>query len=161
LPALYSPGGKVTDLRNLIPANYNSRIRRGYDIYPNRLGFLDRQVVSACSSRFVELSGDPCGPFWRVEPPYLARPMWSHDGIRVYTPTLIQQASEQRLLHQAAQLPPLASSSAAWLAPPASSLDLPAHPAASGRRRRLTSTLTKKTSFKSESTIFYAPRSSY
>jgi hypothetical protein len=40
LPVLYSPGGKVTDLRNQILANYNSCIRRGYDIYPNRLGFL-------------------------------------------------------------------------------------------------------------------------
>jgi hypothetical protein len=42
LPALYNPGGKVTDLRNLIPTDYNSYIRRGYDINPNRLGFLDR-----------------------------------------------------------------------------------------------------------------------
>jgi hypothetical protein len=75
LPALYSPEGKVTDLRNPIPGNYNSRIYRGYDIYPNQLGFLDRQVVSACSARFAEQSGDPCGPFWRVRPPYLARLM--------------------------------------------------------------------------------------
>jgi hypothetical protein len=35
----------------------------GYDIYPNRLGFLDCQVVSACSARFAEQFGDPCGPF--------------------------------------------------------------------------------------------------
>jgi hypothetical protein len=88
LPALYSPKGKVTDLRNPIPADYNSRIRKGYNIYPNRLGFLDRQVVFACSVRFAEQSGDPCDPFWRVGPPCLVRPMWSHEGIRVYTPTL-------------------------------------------------------------------------
>jgi hypothetical protein len=35
LPALYSSGGKVTDLRNLILADYNCCIRGGYDIYPN------------------------------------------------------------------------------------------------------------------------------
>jgi hypothetical protein len=92
LPVLYSLGGKVTDLRNPIPANYNSHIRRGYDIYPNRLGFLDHQVVSACSARFVEQSGDPCGPFWQVDPPYLAWPMRSHEGIRVYTPTVSPRA---------------------------------------------------------------------
>jgi hypothetical protein len=40
LPALYSTGGKVTDLRNLIPADYNSCIYGGHDVYPNRLGFL-------------------------------------------------------------------------------------------------------------------------
>jgi hypothetical protein len=88
LPALYSPGFKVTDLRNPILANYKSCIHRGYAIYPNRLGFLDRQVVFACPARLTEQSGDSCGPFWRVGPPYPARPMWSHEGIRVYTPTV-------------------------------------------------------------------------
>jgi hypothetical protein len=37
LPALYSMGGKVTNLRNLIPADYSRYIRKGYDIYLNRL----------------------------------------------------------------------------------------------------------------------------
>jgi hypothetical protein len=32
LLALYRIGGKVTDLRNLIPVDYNCYIRRGYDI---------------------------------------------------------------------------------------------------------------------------------
>jgi hypothetical protein len=63
LPALYSTEGKVTDLRNLILANYNSCIHGGHDVYPNQLGFLDRQVVSACSARFTEQFGDPRGPF--------------------------------------------------------------------------------------------------
>jgi hypothetical protein len=63
LPALYSLVGKVTDLRNLILANYNSCIHKGYDIYPNRLGFLDHQVVSACPHMVVEQSRDSCGPF--------------------------------------------------------------------------------------------------
>jgi hypothetical protein len=88
LPTLYSMGGKVTDLWNLIPADYNSCIHRGHNVYPNRLGFLDHQVVSACSARFAEQFGDPRGPFWRVGPPRLARPMWSHEGIRVCAPTL-------------------------------------------------------------------------
>jgi hypothetical protein len=35
LPALYSTGGKVIDLRNLILADYNSYIHRGHDVYPN------------------------------------------------------------------------------------------------------------------------------
>jgi hypothetical protein len=50
LPALYSTGGKVIGLRNLVPIGYNCCIHGGYDIYPNRLGFLDQQVVSACST---------------------------------------------------------------------------------------------------------------
>jgi hypothetical protein len=87
LPALYSTGVKVTDLRNLISTDYNYCIHGGYDIYSNRLCFLDYQVVSACSARFTEQFGDPRGPFWRVGPPCLAQPMWSHEGIRVYTPT--------------------------------------------------------------------------
>jgi hypothetical protein len=41
LPTLYTLGGKVTDLRNLILADYNHCIYGGYDIYPNRLCFLD------------------------------------------------------------------------------------------------------------------------
>jgi hypothetical protein len=86
LPVLYSMGGKVTDLRNLILADYNSRIRRWYDIYPNRLGFLDHRVVFACSAWFTEQFGDPRGPFWQVGPPRLAWPMYVHEGIRVYTP---------------------------------------------------------------------------
>jgi hypothetical protein len=45
LPALYSTGGNVTDLRDLIPADYNSCIHGGHDVYPNRLGLLDHQVV--------------------------------------------------------------------------------------------------------------------
>jgi hypothetical protein len=87
LLALYSSGGKVIDLRNLILADYNSCIHRGYNIYPNRLCFLDHQVDSACSARFAEQFGDPHGPFWQVGPPCLVWPMWSHEGIRVYTPT--------------------------------------------------------------------------
>jgi hypothetical protein len=64
LPTLYSTGGKVTDLRNLILADYNCCIHGGYDICPNRLGFLNRQVVSAYSAQFAEQFGDPRGPFW-------------------------------------------------------------------------------------------------
>jgi hypothetical protein len=87
LLALYSTGGgKVTDLRNLILANYNWCIHRGYDIYSNQLCFLDHQVVSTCSARFTEQFGDLSGPFWQVGPPCLTRPMRSHEGIRVYTP---------------------------------------------------------------------------
>jgi hypothetical protein len=86
LCALYSTGGKVTDLRNLIPTDYNCCIHEGYDIYPNQLCFLD-QVIFACTARFAEQFGDPRGPFWRVGPPCLARPMWSHEGIQVYTLT--------------------------------------------------------------------------
>jgi hypothetical protein len=63
LPALYSSGGKVTDLRNLILADYNCCIYGGYDIYSNRLCFLDHQVVSTCSARFAEQFGDLRGPF--------------------------------------------------------------------------------------------------
>jgi hypothetical protein len=63
LPALYSLGGKVIDLRNLILADYNCCICGGYDIYPNRLCFLDHQVVSACSARFAEQFGDLRVPF--------------------------------------------------------------------------------------------------
>jgi hypothetical protein len=85
-PALYSTGGKVTYLKNLIPADYNNCIRGGYDIYHNQLGFLDQQVVSACSARSAEQFGDPRSPLRRVGPRFLARPMWSHEGIRVYTP---------------------------------------------------------------------------
>jgi hypothetical protein len=92
LPALYSMGDKVTDLRNLIPCDYNSCIHGGHDVYSNRLGFLDRQVASACSARFVEQSEDPFGPFWRVGPPCSVRPMWSHEGILVYTPTASPRA---------------------------------------------------------------------
>jgi hypothetical protein len=40
LLTLYSTGGKVTDLRNIILADYNSCIHRGHDVYPNRLGSL-------------------------------------------------------------------------------------------------------------------------
>jgi hypothetical protein len=54
LPALYSTRGKVIDLRNIIPADYNYCIHGGYDIYSNRLCSLDHQVVSACSVRFAE-----------------------------------------------------------------------------------------------------------
>jgi hypothetical protein len=54
----------------------------------NQLGFLDRQVVFACFAQFVEQFRDPRGLFWRIGPPRLARPMWSHEGIRVYTPTI-------------------------------------------------------------------------
>jgi hypothetical protein len=82
-------GGKVTDLKNLILADYNSCIHVGHDVYPNRLGFLDRQVVSTCSAWFTEQFRDPRGPFWRIGPPRLARPMWSHEGIRVYTPIVL------------------------------------------------------------------------
>jgi hypothetical protein len=57
-------GGKVTDLWNLVPIGYNYCIHGGYDIYPNGLGFLDHQVVSACSARFAEQFRDPHGPFW-------------------------------------------------------------------------------------------------
>jgi hypothetical protein len=39
LRTLHNKGGKVTDLRNLILADYNCYIRGGYNIYPNRLGF--------------------------------------------------------------------------------------------------------------------------
>jgi hypothetical protein len=63
LLALYSTGGKVTDLRNLIPVDYNCCICGGYGIYLNRLGFLDHQVVSACSARFAEQFGDLGGLF--------------------------------------------------------------------------------------------------
>jgi hypothetical protein len=63
LPALYSTGGKVTDLRNLILADYNSYIHGGHDVYSNQLGFLDHQVASTCSAWFTEQSRDPCGPF--------------------------------------------------------------------------------------------------
>jgi hypothetical protein len=63
LPALYSMGGKITDLMNLIPADYNSCIHRGHDVYPNRLGFLDQQVVSTCSAQFAKQFGDPRSPF--------------------------------------------------------------------------------------------------
>jgi hypothetical protein len=87
-PALYSTGDKVTDLRNLIPADYNCCIHEGYDIYSNWLCFLDHQVVSACSAWFAEQFRDPRSPFWRVGPPRLAWPMWSHKGIWVYTPTI-------------------------------------------------------------------------
>jgi hypothetical protein len=63
LPALYNTGGKVIDLRNLILADYNCCICGGYDIYSNRLCFLDHQVVFACSTRFAKQFEDPCGPF--------------------------------------------------------------------------------------------------
>jgi hypothetical protein len=55
--------GVTADLRNLVPIGYNYCIHGGYDIYPNRLGFLDHQLVSACSAQFVEQFGDPRGPF--------------------------------------------------------------------------------------------------
>jgi hypothetical protein len=86
LPALYSTGGKVIYLRNLVPIGYNYCIHGGHNIYLNRLGFLDQQVVSACSARFAEQFGDPRSSFWRVGPPCPAWPMWSHEGIQVYTP---------------------------------------------------------------------------
>jgi hypothetical protein len=63
LPALYNMRGKVIDLRNLILTDYNYCICGGYDIYPNRLGFLDCQVVFACFAWFAELFEDPRGPF--------------------------------------------------------------------------------------------------
>jgi hypothetical protein len=44
LLALYSMGGKVTDLRNLVPIGYNNHIRMGYKIYPNRSSSLNHQV---------------------------------------------------------------------------------------------------------------------
>jgi hypothetical protein len=88
LPALYSTGGKVTDLRNLILADYNRCIHGGYNIYSDQLCFLDHQVVSSCSTWFAEQFGDSRGPFWRIGPPCLARPMWSHEGIRVYALTV-------------------------------------------------------------------------
>jgi hypothetical protein len=44
LPALYKTGGNVTDIRNLLSIGYNNCIRMGYEIYPNRLGSLDRQA---------------------------------------------------------------------------------------------------------------------
>jgi hypothetical protein len=88
LPALYSVGGKVTDLRNPDLADYNCCIHGGHDMYPNRLGFLDRQVVSACSARFAEQFGDPRSSFYHIGPPYLVWPMLSHEGIQVYTPTV-------------------------------------------------------------------------
>jgi hypothetical protein len=56
LPALYSPGGKVIDLRNLVPIGYNHCIRIGHEIYSNRPGFLDRQV-GVRISRAVRQSG--------------------------------------------------------------------------------------------------------
>jgi hypothetical protein len=84
-------GGKVTNLRNLVTIGYNYCIHRGHNIYPNRLGFLNQQVVSACSTWFAEQFRDLRGPFWRVGPPRLVWPMWSHEGIRVYTPTRSQK----------------------------------------------------------------------
>jgi hypothetical protein len=89
LPTLYSPGGKVTDLRNPILADYNSCIRRGYDIYPNRLCFLNHQVsllashgLPSSSEIHVALSGElghlvwrgPCGAMrvYGSVPPHLA-----------------------------------------------------------------------------------------
>jgi hypothetical protein len=96
LPALYSTWDKVTYLRNLILANYNCCIRGGYDIYSNQLCFLDHKVVLACSAQFAKHFGDPRGPFWRVGPPCLARPMWSHEGIHVYTPTLVDHTDLPR-----------------------------------------------------------------
>jgi hypothetical protein len=92
LLVLYSMGGKVTDLKNLIPTDYNSCIYGGHDFYPNRLGFLDCQVVFACSARFTEQFEDLRGPFWGIGPPHLAWPMWSHEGIWVYTPTASPRA---------------------------------------------------------------------
>jgi hypothetical protein len=56
LPALYNPGGKVTDLRNLVPIGYNNYIRMGHEIYPNQPGFLDHQVGLRIS-RTVRRSG--------------------------------------------------------------------------------------------------------
>jgi hypothetical protein len=91
LPALHSTEDKVIDIRNLIPADYNSCIYGGHDIYPNRLSFLDRQVVSPYSARFAEQFGNPRGPFWRIGPPRLAQPIWSHEGIQVYTPQLVSE----------------------------------------------------------------------
>jgi hypothetical protein len=91
LPALYSTGGKVIDLRNLVTINYNYCIHGGHDIYPNRLGFLDHQVVSACSTWFAEQFRDPRGPFWQVGPPCLVRPMWSHEGIWSISPQLVPE----------------------------------------------------------------------
>jgi hypothetical protein len=41
-PTLYSMGGKVIDLRNLVPIGYNYHIHEGHDIYPNWLDFLDQ-----------------------------------------------------------------------------------------------------------------------
>jgi hypothetical protein len=63
LPALYSMGGKVIDLRNLVSIDYNYCIHKGHDIYPNRLGFLDHQVVFSSFARFIEQFGDLRGPF--------------------------------------------------------------------------------------------------
>jgi hypothetical protein len=63
LPTLYSTEGKVIDLRTLVPIGYNYCIHKEHDIYPNRLGFLDHQVVSACSARFTEQFRDPHDPF--------------------------------------------------------------------------------------------------
>jgi hypothetical protein len=44
LPALYSTGGKITDLRNLVPIGYHDHIHIGHETYPNRPGSLDRQA---------------------------------------------------------------------------------------------------------------------
>jgi hypothetical protein len=88
LPALYSTGGKVTDLRNLVLIGYNSCIHGGYNIYHNRLGFVDHQVVSACSARIASGSEIRVALFDELGHLVLARPMLSHEDIRVYTPTV-------------------------------------------------------------------------
>jgi hypothetical protein len=71
---------------------YKYCIHGGHDIYSNWLGFLDQQVVSACSALFTEQFGDPRGAFWWVGPPHPAWPMCSHEGIWVYTPTASPRA---------------------------------------------------------------------
>jgi hypothetical protein len=84
LPALYSTGGKVIDLRNLVLIGYNSYIHGGYNIYHNRLGFVDRQVVSACSAQIAKRFRDPRGPFWRVGPPCIGAAHvepWGYTGL--------------------------------------------------------------------------------
>jgi hypothetical protein len=59
LPALYSTGGKVTDLRSLVPIGYNNCIYMGYEIYPNRQVPLIIKLVSVYPAWYANQLGDP------------------------------------------------------------------------------------------------------
>jgi hypothetical protein len=53
------------------PSQLQLSYHGGHDIFPKWLDFLDRQVVSACSARFVEQLEHLRGLFWGAGPPHL------------------------------------------------------------------------------------------
>jgi hypothetical protein len=89
LPALYSMGGKVIDLRNLSLISYNNHIHMGYEIYPNRPGSLDHQVglsISRVVRRSVGWSAWPILTSWANSFGVAHVQPWGYMGLYPHSP---------------------------------------------------------------------------